>query len=156
MLIGNRQTMPDISSLIAERQQEGHDVWIPGGASGDQLVALEQALGLSLPPSYAAFLTRYGALGLGDSFVSGIIDNDALDQSGGSVLGDTLRFRTHLAFPRGLVVIGKHEDGAFCLDTTRQASDREYPVVNFEFGSTQHASPVAANFEDWLIHFFLG
>jgi hypothetical protein len=120
------------------------------------VAVLEGSLGVSLPPSYAGFLTSYGALGVGDSFVSGIIDDDALDRTGGSVLGDTLWFRGHDNFPRGFVVVGKHEDGAYCLDTTRQTANREYPVVNFEFGSTQHESPVALNFEDWLIQFYLG
>ena len=89
--------MTDIASLIAERKKEGYEVWIAGGATSDQLAALESALGISLPPSYATFLSIYGALGLGDRFVSGILDNDALDQSGGSVLGDTLDFQTHNA-----------------------------------------------------------
>jgi hypothetical protein len=67
-----------------------------------------------------------------------------------------LEFRRHDSFPRGFVVIGKHEDGAYCLDTTRQTTDRENPVVNFEFGSIQHESPIASSFKDWLIQFHLG
>jgi len=147
--------MTDIASLIAERRQEGREVWISGGASSEQVASLERALGISLPPSYATFLTSYGALGVDDSFVSGILDNDALDQSGGSVLGDTLRFRAHNEFPSSFIVIGKHEDGAYCLDTARQSKEREYPIVNFEFGSIQHASPVAQNFDEWLVLFQL-
>jgi antitoxin YobK len=147
--------MADIASLIAERQKEGCEVWIAGRATSDQLVALENALGVSLPPSYATFLSIYGALGIDDRFVSGIFDNNALDQSGGSVLGDTLDFQRHNEFPRGFVVVNKHEDGAFCLDTNRYSQERECAVVNFEFGSIQHAAPVALSFHDWLIGFFL-
>ena len=147
--------MTDIASLIAERQKEGCEVWIAGGATSDQLVALESALGVSLPPSYATFLSIYGALGLDDRLVSGILDNDALDQSGCSVLGDTLEFQRHNEFPRGFVVINKHEDGAFCLDTNHQSEERECAVVNFEFGSIQHGTPVALSFHDWLIGFYL-
>jgi len=147
--------MTDIASLIAERKKEGYEVWIAGGATSDQLAALESALGISLPPSYATFLSIYGALGLGDRFVSGILGNDALDQSGGSVLGDTLEFQRHNEFPRGFVVINKHEDGAFCLDTNHQSQEREYAVVNFEFGSIQHATPVSLSFHDWLVGFYL-
>jgi SMI1-KNR4 cell-wall len=148
--------MTDVANLIATREKEGHDVWIAGGASIEQVATLEPSFGVSLPPSYVAFLRSYGALGLGDSFVSGINNNDALDQTGGSVFGDTVEFRTHDEFRPGLIVIGKHEDGAYCLDTKRRSSEHEYPVVNFEFGSIQHGSPVATTFEDWLIRFFLG
>jgi hypothetical protein len=147
--------MTDIASLIAERRKEGCEVWIAGRATNDQLAALESALGVSLPPSYATFLSIYGALGIDDRFVSGILGNDALDQSGGSVLGDTVDFQRHKEFPRGLVVINKHEDGAFCLDTNRQTQEREYAVMNFEFGSIQHGTPVALSFHDWLVGFFL-
>lgn len=145
-----------VPQLIAARELDGYEVWIGGGASRDQVILLERALGVSLPPSYVSFLTEYGCIGVGDSFVSGIIENNALDETGGSAYGDTLEFRTHDEFPDGLIVIGKHEDGAYCLDTTREAADREYPVVNFEFGSVQHERPVASNFLEWLIGFQLG
>ena len=148
--------MDRVPQLIADREREGYEVWIGGGASPDQVIALERALGVSLPPSYVTFLTTYGSLGIGDSFVSGIIDNNALDEAGGSTYGDTLEFRTHDEFPSGLIVIGKHEDGAYCLDPAREATDREYPVVNFEFGSVQHQRPVASNFLEWLVGFQLG
>lgn len=141
--------------LIAALEQEGVDIWVEGGASKDQVMALERALAVSMPPSYVAFLTTYGAIGIGDSFVSGIIDGDALSQAGSSAYGDTLRFRARGAFPAGYLVIGKHGDGGYCLDTTVQSSDGECPVVNFEFGSTQHRVAVAPSFEDWLVRFQL-
>ena len=147
--------MNAVPKLIAALEQEGIEVWVEGGASNDQVMALERALGVSMPPSYVSFLTSYGAIGIGDSFVSGIIDGDALSQAGSSTFGDTLQFRAHSAFPPGLLVIGKHEDGAYCLDTNRQSGDGEYAVVNFEFGSIQHRTPVSPSFADWLIRFQL-
>jgi hypothetical protein len=148
--------MTDIARLIAACKRKDLEVWIAGGASEEQVSVLEGALGVSLPPSYFDFLTSYGALGVGDSFVSGIINNDALDRTGGSVLGDTLEFREFDNFPPGFVVVGKHEDGAYCLDANRQTANREYPVVNFEFASIQHGLPVAPSFGVWLIQFYLG
>jgi len=144
-----------VQELIEAREKEGYPIWIAGGASNDEVIRLEKALGLLLPPSYVAFLTAYGAIGVGDSFVSGIVESDALHEGGSSAYGDTLALRARQGFPSNLIVIGKHEDGAYCLDTARHNADREYPVVNFEFGSIQHHQPVAISFQDWLIRFQL-
>ena len=144
-----------VPRLLAELEKKGFRIWIEGGASNDQLSALERALGVPMPPSYAEFLRRFGAIGIGDSSVSGIVDGNALAEEGSSVYGDTLQFRAYQEFPHGFLVIRKHEDGAFCLDSTRPTAEGEYPVVNFEFGSSQHEKPVASSFEDWLIRFQL-
>jgi hypothetical protein len=144
-----------VADLIAARRREGNEIWIAGAASVDQVAALERALELSLPPAYVAFLRTYGALGIGDSFVSGIVANNALDATSGSAYGDTLQFQGQKGFPARFIVVGKHEDGAYCLDMNRRAQDSECPIVNFEFGSLQHDKPVASNFEQWLIQFRL-
>lgn len=147
--------MADIAELIAATRRNGVEVWIGGGASEDQVAILARALEVSLPPSYVDFLKAYGAISIGDHVVSGILENNALDETGGSVRGDTLEFREHEGFPKGFVVVGRHEDGAYCLDMNSQLPNGECPVVNFEFGSAQHRKPVASNFEDWLRRFRL-
>lgn len=147
--------MSAVAGLIAARRLEGSEVWIAGAASADQVAVLERTLELSLPLSYVRFLTTYGAMGVGDNFISGIVANNALDATGGSVYGDTLEFQRQKDFPARLVVVGKHEDGAYCLDMNRRTRDGECLVVNFEFGSVQHEKPVAGNFEEWLIQFRL-
>jgi hypothetical protein len=65
--------MDRVSQLIAARQQEGYELWVAGGAPDEQVATLERALGVSLPPSYVTFLTVYGAIGVDDNFVSGIV-----------------------------------------------------------------------------------
>jgi len=144
-----------VVQLIAARREEGCEIWLAGGASEEQVAALERAFGLSLPPTYSRFLKMFGAISLDDHHVSGIVENDALKEQGGSVLWDTACFRKEEGFPAGFIVIGKHEDGAYCLDSNRRSADHEFPVINFEFGSIQHAKPVAKNFHDWLIRFRL-
>jgi hypothetical protein len=147
--------MNTVVQLIAARRKDGHEIWLAGGASEDQVAALERALGLSLPPTYSNFLKMFGALSLDDHHVSGIVGNNAVKEQGGNVLWDTSRFRKEKEFPAGLIVIGKHEDGAYCLDSSRGSADQEFPVVNFEYGSIQHEKPVARNFLEWLIRFRL-
>ena len=55
----------------------------------------------------------------------------------------------------GLLVVGPHEDGAYCLDLNQHRPDGECPVVNFESQSVQHNKPVANTFEEWLVEFRL-
>jgi hypothetical protein len=138
--------------LMTEALEQGSDIWVFGAATPDQISSLELALGLPLSPSYVRFLQRYGAVAAGDMVVSGIIGSNV---AAGSALGDTRRLRDEMKLPEAFVVISVHEDGGYCLDTSKATPGDEYPVVNYEFGSNQHGTPVARDFEDWFVRFFL-
>ena len=108
----------------------------------------------TLPSSYKDFLQNYGAIGISDFFVSGVINDNAEKASGGNIINDTNTLRENGA-PDSLIVISMHEDGAYCLDYSKITPSGDIPVVNFEFGSIQHETPVAQNFSKWLKDFFL-
>jgi hypothetical protein len=139
-----------MSSVTEALSTFGRNMYAAGAASSDQVLALSNGLGVPLPPSYIAFLERFGAVGLGATFISGILDNDALKDTKGSAFSDTRRFRASTGFPTGFIVISEHEDGAYCLDTARTRHDGECPVVNYEFGSVQHSHVLSRTFDDWV------
>ena len=141
--------------LIAQVESRGHSLWISGPATPDAVRRLEETLGSRLPPSYVSFLLSRGALSIYDQTISGIMDGEIVEGVLGTVLGDTKTLQQDGRLPAGFVVVGPHEDGAYCLDLNRRRQDGECPVVNFEPGSVQHAKPVAESFESWLVDFCL-
>lgn len=147
--------MAKVSEYISALQSKEADLWLAGASTDDQIARIEDRLGIELPASYRTFLKEFGGLEINGMAVSGIIENNAHDESGGSVVGDTLELRTTQALPRSLLAISMHEDGAYCLDSSRPSESGEYPVVNFEHGSLQHQKPLAASFEEWLIKWIL-
>lgn len=147
--------MQDIENAIKAVTIAGSEVWTAGAASASDIGVAEQALSTEFPPSYRRFLAAYGALSVGDSCVSGVLQEGPLTDEGGNVYFDTLSLRRDFGLPYELIVVCVHEDGAYCLDTSRRQADGECPIVNFERHSIQHEKPVAPNFENWLIDFKL-
>ena len=144
-----------VDELIASLRTRGHNVDSSIPASPDAIHQIELAIQRALPPSYRRFLETHGALFIYDSGVSGVWDGNRVDLTGGTVLNDTTVLQSEGGLPEGLLAVGVHEDGAYCLDFNRQRPDGECPIVNFERGSIQHNRPVAATFEEWLIEFRL-
>lgn len=146
--------MATISELLAQVEANGHEVWSDGPQPEAAIIALESKIGVRLALSYRAFLAQYGGMAIYDSTISGIIGGEPLDESGGSLYGDTLRFRTEWNLPDHLLVIQPDEDVPYCLDTGSPSATGEFPVVCYELHS-KHAGKVAADFDDWMRRFFL-
>jgi hypothetical protein len=144
-----------ITSFIDRIKSRGHDVWEAGAATPEAVRSIESAIGAALPPSYVSFLRSHGSLAIYGTVISGVTGGGRINDGRGTVLGDTETLRAEGGLPEGFLVIGPHEDGGYCLDLHQRRSDGECPVVNFEFGSVQHAKPVADTFEDWIIAFCL-
>ena len=146
--------MADVNDLIAQVRAKGHDLWLAGPQPSETIASLEQALQVTLPPSYRDFLTHFGGAAICDSTVSGIIDGEPLQKATGWLYGDTLRFREEWDLPPHLLVIQPDEDAPYCLDASAPGSDGEFPVVCFELHS-RHASRIAENFGIWFQDWFL-
>lgn len=114
--------------------------------------AVETELGGWLPNSYKNFLSQFGWMGRGDSFISGVTDNN-IREGCGSVVFDTEFHRAESGLPNGLVVLQPHEDGAYCLDLNRRNGD-ECGISNFEIGWSA-AQPIAENLNEWILDRFL-
>jgi len=142
-------------NYLQEALASGGDVWSAGGASSDQVVALEAALQIVLPDGYRTFLGSVGSLAIGDNSISGIIDSNPLSLDGGSLFGDTVRARQEQHLPSHLLVIQSDGDAPYCIDLSAQVSSAESPVVCFEASSSTETR-IADSFEQWFSTFFLG
>src|SRR5688572_5164735 len=124
---------PTVAQLVkridAELAPSGeHEVDWHGPASDADLQAIEARLGCRLPASFREFLVMTGGGGLRPLYVS----TAAINDEGGSVIGDTMYWREEYKMPSHLVVIERDWDDnePMCLDTSAFRGD-ECPVVLF-------------------------
>ena len=146
--------MATIPELLARVEANGHKVWAKGPQGHGVISLLESTLGVRLPPSYRAFLATYGSMSIYDSLVSGIVDENPLKDVGGSLYGDTRRFREAWNLPEYLLVVQPDEDAPYCFDTRRPDRLGEFPVICYELHS-RHEKTIAASFDEWMQIFFL-
>ena len=136
--------MDSLSTLITKIKNSDHELWLSEPANEESIQKLETKLGKKLPVEYRTFLSNFGALGLGGTFYSGILDSSPLLMEGGNVFADTKFVREdYVTFPDDYLVICVHEDGAYCMKL-----DSENPKVeNFENGNL---SKVADSFNEFM------
>lgn len=142
--------MDDIDVLIARIRKAGEEVWIAGPQTEEMIAELERATGVVMPPSYRQFLSRFGGFGIVNSFISGIINGEPLDEGAGWLYGDTQRFRQNFDMPEHLLVIQANEDAPYCLDTSCRGEGGEFPMVCYELNS-RHVRWMAMSFGEWFV-----
>lgn len=120
--------MDEIATLLDRMRELEPEVYVYGPASEETIAQLEAAFGHAMPPSYRAFLARFGAFSIVDSSYSGII-NGQIAQGRGWAWTDTLAARNHSQLPEHYLVIQPDEDGFKCLDFSRIGPDGERPVI---------------------------
>jgi hypothetical protein len=143
--------MNEIERLIAENVPS--QVWRSAPANPAIIAECEARLGVCFPPSYRFFLAQFGAIDIGGSSISGVLDNSLEDLGGGSVVGDTLWFREEWQLPLNLVVIQADDEAPYCLDVSNGSP--ECVVVCYELHSN-HASVIASSFSEWVGTFIFG
>lgn len=124
-----------ISNLIEQITENGEKVQWFGGADDKAVAGLEKALGVKLPPSYVAFLKKFGGGGGCLPEISGIAANKPFKKRRhdypASVYHDTLHLRENLGGPNHHVVVWALEEWDYwCLDTSKPGNDGECPVVS--------------------------
>jgi hypothetical protein len=146
--------MDSIPALIERVKANGHKVLAAGPQPEAAIVALEAQLGVRLPHTYRRFLREHGAMAIYDCTISGIFDGEALKETGGSVYGDTLRYRREWDLPAHLLVIQVTEDAPYCLDMRTPSADGEFPVVYYGLVS-KRATRIASDFDGWMRRYLL-
>ena len=144
-----------IEQLIAELESLGEVFEWYGPSSEASVTELEGALGTKFPPSYRAFLLRYGGGGIQASTgVSGIWANEPLHPGAETTYSDTTWMRANRGLPPHLIVIERGDEHfpPMCLDTSRPGPDGEYPVVGFWLPSRTVSTDSYANFAEYLEH----
>src|SRR5947207_3033523 len=127
--------MDEIDELLKQIRANGDEVWIAGAAPEKAVARLEKALGVEMPPSYRAFLMRFGAMTVAGSPIAGILDGQPLGEDTGWVYGDTLLFRKEFQLPEHLLVIQPDEDAPYCMDTRTADRHGEFALVCLELDS---------------------
>lgn len=120
------------------------------GAKEEQLVAAaEQALGIDFPPSYRAFLLRFGCGDIEGLEFYGLIDDDFRTSSIPNSIWLTLQERES-GLPDHLVLIFSTGDGTYyALDTKRTQVDGECAVVSYDVSG--NSSYIADDFGTFLL-----
>ena len=104
----------------------------------------EQALGLTLPPSFRAFLRRWNGAGAYDSSIYGVGGEEGFDIVALNLRGWREGLPEHLL---GFAATLTGE--VYCFDTSAPASSGEYPVVVIDPDEGELAA-VCASFREWL------
>ncbi len=142
--------MDEVAALLARMQELEPEVHVYEPTTEDLIQQIEAAFAQPMPPSYRAFLTRFGGFSIVDSPYSGITCA-AIDSARGSAWTDTQRARAWCQLPVHYLVVQPDQDGFTCLDFSRTASDGEHPVIyHMPFRKTPF-NELAPNYETWLI-----
>ncbi|EOI5727212.1 SMI1/KNR4 family protein [Cronobacter malonaticus] len=136
--------MKEIQDLVKKlsASKEHEVVWL-GPTDEKQVKKLENALNLSLPEDFKFFLTETGGGGVVEQEISGIEDNNALGECGGTVYYDTTYCRDEFNLPEELAVIYfKDDEICWCLDCSAKNFGKvvSYDLILCKKHSTLHNS----------------
>ena len=142
--------MAEYDLLACAAEEAGNELFWLGVTAPNQIERVEALLHVALPASFKRFLKDYGGGGVVSAEVSGIEDNDAENDSGGTVVGDTKECRARYGLPDHLVVIYFHdEEVCWCLDTSTFANN-ECPVVSYNVFTRKVDRQIAPDFASFM------
>ena len=140
--------MDEIAALLAQMRELEPWVHVYGPAAENVISELEVVFGRTMPPSYRAFLVRFGGFSILDSAYSGIIGK--IEQGQGWAWTDTKCARERRQLPAHYPVVQPDEDGFKCRDFSRTGADGEHPVVyHMPFRKTPF-NEMAPSYGVWL------
>ncbi|AIF44500.1 SMI1/KNR4 family protein [Virgibacillus sp. SK37] len=114
-----------------------------GGVDERQINLVQDTLNLKLPESYKWFLSNYGSGGLFGVDILGIAKSNIA-----TVIIETESYR-NLGINDNLVVIEDIDEYAYCLDTSKMASN-ECPVIAWDKQTGLDDYNTAENFYEFL------
>jgi hypothetical protein len=120
--------MDEVAALLARMRELEPHVYVYGPTAEDTIRQLEAAFGHPMPPSYRAFLARFGAVSILNTSYSGIM-NGKIDGGRGCAWTDTRYARGWCQLPEHYLVVQPDEDGFACLDFSRTGPGGEHPVI---------------------------
>lgn len=121
--------------------------WL-GQVDIEQVDSLENNLGVKLPHDFREFLLLVGGGGVIGEEISGIVDNNALEESGGAVFYDTIYCRNEFSLPEKYAVIYfKDDEVCWCIDSGSEGFGR---VVNYELFSKKTTNTISSSFSEFF------
>lgn len=111
----------------------------------------EQALGLSFPATYRAFLSRLGCGDFAGAEFYGVIKDDFVNSGVPDAVWLTLKQRKTFQLPESHIIIGSTGDGGYyAIDCSQSSGPDENPVVEWWPGP-QKQIPVATDFGEFFL-----
>lgn len=121
--------------------------WL-GQVDIEQVDSLENNLGIKLPHDFREFLLLVGGGGVIGEEISGVVDNNALEESGGAVFYDTIYCRNEFSLPENYAVIYfKDDEVCWCIDSN---SDDFGRVVNYDLFSKKTTNTISSSFTEFF------
>ncbi|MDS1915695.1 SMI1/KNR4 family protein [Enterobacter asburiae] len=121
--------------------------WL-GQVDTEQIDSLENNLGIKLPSDFREFLLLVGGGGVIGEEISGIVDNNALEESGGAVYYDTIYCRNDFSLPENYAVIYfKDDEVCWCIDSGSESFGR---VVNYDLFSKSTTNTISSSFSEFF------
>jgi hypothetical protein len=121
----------EVARLIDQFRAAGLPVVAAGPAPEAAIRELEAAFGREMPPSYQAFLARFGALAVGNAHVAGVTAG-RIDGGPDRAWYLTQPARERFDLPADVLVIEAGCTPPACLDFGRRTFDGECPVARFD------------------------
>lgn len=137
--------MGDIKNLVTRLNHGAQDeVYWLGACDESQINILENKLNLSLPNELKEFILLVGGGGVVGEEISGIVDNDALADSGGAIYYGTCQCRKEYSLPSDMAVIYfKDDDVCWCVDCRKNTYGQ---IVNYDLFSRKISNVLAPSF----------
>jgi hypothetical protein len=131
--------MDELARLIESFRRDGLPVAVAGPAPEAAVRELEAVFGHEMPPSYRAFLLRFGGLhipalpgrNVPEQRISGITDG-LIGGAVGRAWHDTQLARSYWEMPADVLVIETGYAPMACLDFGRRRLGGECPVARFD------------------------
>lgn len=140
--------MEEVARLLDRMRELEPQVYVYGPAPEEVIRQLESIFGHPMPPSYRAFLARFGGVEIVNTAYSGIVEGQ-IDSGGGCSRTHTETDRERWQLPLHYLVVEPDEDGPMCLDFSRRGPDGEHPVV-YHMPFRSHVDTVAPNYGAFL------
>lgn len=127
-------TIELVERIRHQLQRQDNPVRIAGPVAESAILAAEEALGCTFPPSYRTFLRTFGGIKLPTHL--GIVHDfvGVTSASEDDVVGRTLRAREERRLGEHLIVVGmgaQYQEW-FCLDVSRDVGNGENPILMYD------------------------
>jgi antitoxin YobK len=154
-LKGNNMSMSHYEKAKQIISQHFRSTFFSGPKSPSVISSAQERLNVIFPPSYARFLSDYGAGGIGSFEIYGLTSEHFDARALPDVVWYIEKARKEWQFPQHLIPISELGNGEiFCLDTDAiRSKDGEVPVITYMIGFSLHEEEVQAIAEDFGVFF---
>lgn len=143
------------TSSLDEIQQwiDTHDSVFVGTGHPEQIESAEEELGVPIPPTFRAYLSRWGLLSVRDLEYLGLTESDDFSElSYPNFVSYTIEKRRAVGLPRELIVVRDDNGHRYvCVDTGRALDDSEFPITIWDPISRARVEETSLDFAEFVL-----